>query len=415
MLWVGPQNGRLEALRRSYIRFRGGAVLQAEFDRGAERVALVGMTPGGAQCSRLGVFVKRHDRVVNGMPSYEKDGDPSVVMWYCDGWKVGHAKKQGSKSCGISCPDNSFAPETAGRSWRVLLPGGVGWCEAPDVRCIVGAALDEESKRPAAKRENRQRHDTAAGVSAGQQVQLQMQAPQPAVMIDPSLLASSMAVVNDLENVMLRRRDNQVVGRKVIAPGTDLAEGRQPMRDATGKVVLELEYASSNCHGYQFSARLVTADRSTVVAEFARDATTTRTLMSNGFNFAPCEVTISGRPYGTMSSNSSRLTLTRADGITGLRVGRAPSTRICCAPYETTVVATRRDVHRGHVASYTTDNDSCGCVPNTGQRRACQLLDAAAGDGLTRLDLLLIFTFVALEELISIHAASNTHVHEGEG
>ena len=170
-----------------------------------------------------------------------------------------------------------------------------------------------------------------------------------------------MAVVNDVENVTLRRRDNQVVGRKVT-PGTDLAEGRQPMRDATGKVVLELEYTSSNCHGYQFSARLVTADRSTVVAEFARDATTTRTLMSNGFNFAPCEVTISGRPYGTMSSNSSRLTLTRADGITGLRVGRAPSTRICCAPYETTVVATRRDVHRGHVASYTTDNDSCGCA-----------------------------------------------------
>ena len=46
---------------------------------------------------------------------------------------------------------------------------------------------------------------------------------------------------------------------------------------------------------------------------------------------------------------------------------------------------------------------------------AARLLDAAAGDGLTRLDLLLIFTFVALEELISIHAASNTHVHEGEG
>ena len=45
--------------------------------------------------------------------------------------------------------------------------------------------------------------------------------------------------------------------------------------------------------------------------------------------------------------------------------------------------------------------------------RVCQLLDAAAGDGLTRLDMLLIFTFVALEELISIHAASNTHVHEG--
>ena len=109
----------------------------------------------------------------------------------------------------------------------------------------------EEIKRPEAKRKNRQRHDNAA---AGQQVQLQMQAPQPAVMIDPSLLATSMAVVNDLENVMLRRRDNQVVGRKVIAPGTDLAEGRQPMRDATGKVVLELEYASSNCHGYQFSA-----------------------------------------------------------------------------------------------------------------------------------------------------------------
>ncbi|EOD16518.1 hypothetical protein EMIHUDRAFT_466602 [Emiliania huxleyi CCMP1516] len=140
----------METLRRSYIRFRGGAALQAELNRGSERVALVGATPGGAQCSRLGVFVKRHD-LINGMPSYEKDGDPSVMMWYSGGWKVGDAKQLGRKGCGISCPDDAFAPETATRAWRVNLPAGGGWCDAPDVRCIAGAALSEELKRAAAR------------------------------------------------------------------------------------------------------------------------------------------------------------------------------------------------------------------------------------------------------------------------
>ena len=119
------------------VRCLHGDSLAAEMAKAAPRIALVGPTPGGLQTAKLGLFTKRTD-LVNGYPSYTKDGDDKYMMWHsCERWWVGLASELGKDFGFVTVFDGALAPESARAAWRVWDNKAKAWLGAPEVRVLT--------------------------------------------------------------------------------------------------------------------------------------------------------------------------------------------------------------------------------------------------------------------------------------
>lgn len=121
------------------IRCLAGDALESALAAAAPRVTLAGPTPEGLHAEWCGVFVKRK-ALVHGYPSYEKRGDPDVMMWQADScWWVGAADEAGGEAGCIVISSGALSPEGATGKWNVLnVLKGSRWLDAPELKCTAG-------------------------------------------------------------------------------------------------------------------------------------------------------------------------------------------------------------------------------------------------------------------------------------
>jgi hypothetical protein len=249
------------------------------------------------------------------------------------------------------------------------------------------------------------------GSTSGQQLQFQAPAPvsndmnrAPAA---PQLPLQVLAAVAELgESITFRQKlkQNHSESRGFASFGASCS-GSLPVLDGKGEASLNVSYASSDPRLRQLDASLTTARDGTNVAEFRRAAASGGMSSLVAVRAAPCQVFVEGQLYATITStfsNEARLART-ADPRLGAATGRGPSA-VCCGPYTIEFsVVTGASAGTGTSRTMSVDSDSCLpkcpscliCAFNLGQRRVCELGE----DPLSRLDLLLLYTFLAVDPL----------------
>ena len=120
-----------------------GPALSRRLSAGASKVVLHGSTPQGLKQNWLGWFSRRAE-LVNGYPSYAKDGD-ALIMWHAgQSWFVGKSDHVGADKGLIAASDGALQPELVVATWQVAGVGG-GWLDAPDLSCTCPARLPPQA------------------------------------------------------------------------------------------------------------------------------------------------------------------------------------------------------------------------------------------------------------------------------
>ena len=232
-------------------------------------------------------------------------------------------------------------------------------------------------------------------------------APQPLTMEGPAAphLTPSLAAVSALgDRVTFRQklREGHSESSGFAGIGGSV-RGSLPVLDGEGRPVLNVRYSSSDPRLRQLDA-VLTAQDGSVITEFRRPPAPGGISSLVMVTPSPCAVVIGGSAYASISSphlGGHNVLVRAADPQRGAAVVRGPGA-ICCAAY--TVGLASSPAGGADAAIMTVDSDSCLpmcppcliCAFNLGQRRVCEL---ANGDAQSRLDLLLLYTFAAVDPL----------------
>jgi len=181
--------------------------------------------------------------------------------------------------------------------------------------------------------------------------------------------------------------------------------GTLPVFDGSGVPRMSIQYSSADPRLRQLDAVLTAAD-GTAVAKFRRLAAPGGMSSMVMVSARSCEVTVGGQPYATIeyagACNSEARLVRASDERLGARVVDGPGC-VCCGAYTVDLSAATSPTTKSPRVM-TVDSDPCIpacpacmiCSFNLGQRRVCELGD---GDPLTRLDLLLLYAFSAVDPL----------------
>ena len=225
------------------------------------------------------------------------------------------------------------------------------------------------------------------------------------------MFASSLAIVEKLgSHVTLRQKSVEGDRWK-----SNKARLKIPIVDERNQPVLSFVFSSNDKEKRHLLARLMTADESTVVAEFERTAQVSEGGLLGALvgmiSFQPpnpCKVRINGTEYGTIHtglavSTGHDLELRRAENpAAGIKFVGGAGFAGCCCPYD--IVFAPLALAGPNPATMVVDNDSsvCSCcIPNAFQRVVGELGSVGSGrDVQTRLDLLLVYAFMMADVLL---------------
>jgi len=222
----------------------------------------------------------------------------------------------------------------------------------------------------------------------------------------PQLPVTILAAVASLgASVTFRQKLQQSSTDRGFAGFGASCSGTLPVLDGSGVPRMSVQYSSADPRLRQLDAVLTAAD-GTAVAEFRRLAAPGGMSSMVMVSACSCEVTIGGQPYAMIEYageyNSDPRLVRASDQRLGARVVDGPSF-ICCGAYTVGLSAATSPTTKSPRVM-TVDSDPCIpvcpacliCSFNLGQRRVCEL---GGGDPLTRLDLLLLYTFAAVDPL----------------
>jgi len=110
---------------------------------GATTVMVAGDTPNNLNNDKLGEFVRRLGKEVNGRPIYSQVGNDNRMLWYAAGyWYLGKKDELGKSQGWLCVRDPAPAPELVQSTWRV--GDGEKLHPAPNVKCAaIGARTIE--------------------------------------------------------------------------------------------------------------------------------------------------------------------------------------------------------------------------------------------------------------------------------
>ena len=93
--WEVAKQGSSGWVPARAVRCMGAAAVAARIAAASPTIALAGPTPQGLKQGELGVFTKRAE-LVNGLPSYVKEGELEVMLWHTGySWMVGKKSNLG--------------------------------------------------------------------------------------------------------------------------------------------------------------------------------------------------------------------------------------------------------------------------------------------------------------------------------
>ncbi|KAL3919066.1 MAG: hypothetical protein SGPRY_005767 [Prymnesium sp.] len=110
---------------------------------GATTVMVAGDTPNNLNNDKLGEFIRRLGKEVNGRPIYSQVGNDNRMLWYAAGyWYLGKKDELGKSQGWLCVRDPAPAPELVQSTWRV--GDGEKLHPAPNVKCAaIGARTIE--------------------------------------------------------------------------------------------------------------------------------------------------------------------------------------------------------------------------------------------------------------------------------
>lgn len=115
---------------------------------GARTVMVAGETPNGLNSDKLGEFVRRLGKEMNGRPIYSQVGNDNRMLWYSAGyWYLGKKDELGKSQGWLCVRDPAPAPELVQSLWRV--GDGEKLHHAANVKCAaIGARTIEVLGNP---------------------------------------------------------------------------------------------------------------------------------------------------------------------------------------------------------------------------------------------------------------------------